>query len=63
MIDAEVTGIFTGDMKVAIDSKIPGRSGQVTDLNDPKQIEQKDDVIGEEDAEMAEIKEDNNDEE
>ena len=63
MIDADVTGIFTGDMKVAIDSKIPGRSGQVTDLNDPKQIEQKDDVIGEEDAEMAEIKEDNNDEE
>ena len=63
MIDADVTGIFTGDMKVAIDSKIPGRSGQVTNLDEQKAIAQKEDVIGDEDAETAEIKEDNNDEE
>jgi hypothetical protein len=63
MIDADVTGIFTGDMKVAIDSKIPGRSGQVTNLDEQKAIAQKEDVIGDEDAKTAEIKEDNNDEE
>lgn len=39
-IDADVQGVFQGQMKVAVDSVIPGRQGQVTHLEEPA-LEQK----------------------
>lgn len=39
-IDADVQGVFHGQMKVAVDTVIPGRQGQVTHVDEPA-IEQK----------------------
>lgn len=39
-IDADVQGVFQGQMKVAVDTIIPGRQGQVTHVDEPA-IEQK----------------------
>ncbi len=39
-IDADVQGVFQGQMKVAVDTIIPGRQGQVTHMDEPA-IEQK----------------------
>lgn len=41
-IDADVQGVFQGQMKVAVDTVIPGRQGQVTHVDEPA-IEQKED--------------------
>lgn len=41
-IDADVQGSFQGQMKVAVDTIIPGRQGQLTHMDEPA-IEQKED--------------------
>jgi len=42
VIDADVTGVFSGDMKVAIDSIIPMRQGEVVLMDESSQLEKKD---------------------
>lgn len=38
MVDADVSGLIQGEMKISVDTLLPGRRGQVTPVDDKLQV-------------------------